>query len=392
MSEFIKKAKTLQPELIEYRRKLHSMAEVGFHLPQTKRFIEEKLRSFGYEIEYCGKAILATVGQGEKSLLLRADMDALPLQEKTRLFYAAKTGNMHACGHDMHATMLLGAAKLLKQAENKLPCKIKLLFQPAEEILAGATDCIKSGVLEGVKGAITLHVMTDTTLPTGTVVVPNGGIGAPAADYFKISIKGKSCHGSAPQNGVDALTAACQTLISLQEIPARELPASSSAVLTAGKLIGGNAGNAIADLAEIEGTLRSFDEEERTFIKKRIKDISQNIAKAFRAQASVQFPSGCPVLVNDENLCARMYTCAKNHFNADMVLSVSKLSGDTTKRSGGSEDFAYFSQKVPSIMLAIAAGEREKGFCYPLHHPKVQFDESVLYIGSVLYCLFAFSD
>lgn len=390
MEEIFKEAQQLQKELTGYRRALHAMAEVGFDIKNTRRFIRQTLESFGCKTENCGKAgVVATIGQGEKYILLRADADGLPIEEKTGLKYASKTGNMHACGHDMHVSMLLGAAKLLKEREEKLPCAVRLLFQPAEEILQGAKDCIDAGVLQGVRAAFTLHVMTDVELPVGTVVFPGGGVSAPAADYFKVTVKGRSCHGSAPQNGVDALIPTSHILLGLQEIIARELPSSSLSVLTVGRLQGGVAGNAIADYAEAEGTLRSFDEEERAFIKRRIKEISDGIAKAFRAKAKTEFTSGCPTLVNDEELSKRMYEQAKRLFNADMVLSSSQLGGGTTKKSGGSEDFAHFSQKVPSLMLALAAGEPKNGCIHPLHHPKTKFDEQALCTGSALYALFA---
>ena len=392
MQKLFQDAKNLQTDLIGYRRALHMRAEVGFELPKTKEFLENTLKEIGCDFRDCGRAgIQVMLGKGKKCVLLRADCDGLPIQEKTGLPYASKKGNMHACGHDMHTAMLLGAIRLLKKRERELPCKVKCLFQPAEEILEGAQDCIKNGILKGVSSAVSLHVMTDVALPSGTVVIPSGGVGAPAADYFKVEVYGKSCHGSAPQNGVDAVSVLCQILFALQEITAREIPVTDCSVLTVGKIKGGTAGNVIAEHAEGEGTLRSFDEETRAFIKKRIEEISAYIAKAFRAKAKVEFYGGCPTLVNDQGLSAHMYECTKKHFNADMVLSSDELGGGTSKKSGGSEDFAYFSHEVSSLLLALSAGETEKGYEYPLHHPKVCFDESVLYIGSGLYALFALS-
>ena len=390
MEKLIRDAKAIQADLIEYRRGLHQIAEVGFDLVQTREFIRKTLQEIGCEYQTCGRAgIEVTLGQGKDCVLLRADCDGLPIAEKTGLSYACKRGNMHACGHDMHAAMLLGAIRLLK--DRKLPCKVKCLFQPAEEILEGAEDCIKAGILKGVSSAVSLHVMTDVPLLSGTIVVPSGGVGAPAADYFKVKVYGKSCHGSAPQNGVDAISVLCQILFALQEITAREISVTDHSVLTVGKMTGGTAGNAIADYAEGEGTLRSFDEDTRAFIKKRIEEISTHIAKAFRAKAKVEFYGGCPALVNDKGLSQQMYKCAKKHFNANTVLLSEEIGGGATRKSGGSEDFAYFSVKVPSLLLALSAGETQKGYEYPLHHPKVTFDENVLYIGSSLYALFALS-
>lgn len=393
MSNFIfSQAKNLQKEMTENRRFLHAHAEVGFEVGQTKAFIKSKLEEMGYAPKDCGRAgLVARIGKGDKKndLLLRADVDALPIREKTGVAYACKTGNMHACGHDMHAAMLLGAAKLLKENEKRLRGGVRLLFQPAEEILEGANDCIQAGVLEGVGGAAMIHVMTDTPLPTGTLIVPSSGVGAPAADYFTIEVEGKACHGSAPQNGVDALGVAAYILLALQEIPARENPASVPAVLTVGTLSGGNAGNAIADYAKMQGTLRAFDEGVRENMKKRLDKIARFVAKSFRAKAKISFQGGCPTLQNDRGMSAFTEEKLKKALGKNEVFSVADLGGGVTQKSGGSEDFAYISQKTPSIMLALAAGETEKGYRYPLHHPKANFDESALYKGAGALALLA---
>lgn len=387
-------AQALQGELTENRRWLHAHAEVGFKVNETKSFIKEKLEEMGYTPQDCGKAgVLATLGgkNQQKAVLLRADMDALPMKEQTGLPFACKNGHMHACGHDLHAAMLLGAAWLLKEREKELPFSVKLLFQPAEEILQGASDCLQTGILEkpSVCAALTVHVTTGVPLPMGTVIVPAEGVGAPAADYFKVEMKGKACHGSAPQNGVDALTAAAHTLIALQEIQARELSSSTPAVLSVGTMQAGNAGNAIADYAVMEGTLRAFDEEVRNTLKKRVQEIAQGIAKTFRAKAKISFSGGCPTLVNDREICTILQKCAGQVLDERHVLSVGELGGEVKNRSGGSEDFAYISQKVPSAMMAIAAGEPKEGFSYPLHHPKVDFDERALPVGAAVFAAFA---
>lgn len=367
---------------------MHEHAETGFALAETTAFIESKLEKMGYTPQKCGRAgLIATVGarKSGRVFLLRADMDGLPIREKTGELFASKNGNMHACGHDLHAAMLLGAAKLLKAREKELGGEVRLLFQPAEEVLEGAKDVIEAGALENVSGAMMMHVMTNVDLPASTIVVSSAGVGAPAADFFTIKVQGKSCHGSAPWNGVDALTAAAHIMIALQEISARELNPGMPAVLTVGSMNGGEAGNVIADLAEMKGTLRAFDEEKRLMVKRRLGEIAKNVAKAFRARAKVVFTSGCPTLLNDETLSAFAEREAKALLGEEGVFTSKTLGGDARKKSGGSEDFAYISQKVPSVMVAIAAGETEKGYAYPLHHPKVQFDENALYMGAALY-------
>lgn len=388
--ELLKEAQALQKEIVAWRRYLHAHAETGFDLSQTAAFVEGKLREFGYTPERYGKSgLVATMSaMNGKSFLLRADMDALPIEERSGEPFACKTGNMHACGHDMHTAMLLGAAKLLKNHEADMQGNVKLLFQPAEELLEGAKNAVEKGVLQNpqVEGAMMMHVMTDVDLPAGTAVVASKGVSAPAADYFRIEIQGKSCHGSAPWNGVDALTAAAHTVIALQELAAREIPISDPAVLTVGSLQAGKAGNVIADSAVLQGTLRAFDENLRLQIKKRLKEISQKIAGAFRAKAKVTFQGGCPTLVNDGELSGFAEKVARSLLGERAVFTSAELSGGgTARKSGGSEDFAYISHEVPSAMIALAAGQTGKGYAYPLHHAKVRFDESVLCVGAALY-------
>ena len=380
----------LEEELLEWRRSLHRVAETGVALPKTTAYIENELKKMGYAPKKIGKgSIFAEVGEGE-IFLLRADMDALSMVEKTGLPFSCKTGNMHACGHDLHASMLLGAAKLLKNCEKELSCRVRLVFQGAEEILEGAKDVIKAGGMSEVKGAMTVHVMTDVDLPAGTIVVANG-VSAPCADFFTIEVKGKSCHGATPWKGVDVLSASAHILVALEEISARELNPATPTLLTIGSMHGGEAGNVIAESVEMKGTLRSMDEDVRAEVKKRMEEIVKNVAKAFRATAKVKYKGGCPTLVNDENLSMLAKRTAKSLFGADMVWGMDELSQGVQREMGGSEDFAYFSHEAPSIICAVAAGERKKGYVYPLHHPKVDFDEGALVVGARLFSHMALS-
>lgn len=392
--ELLKEAKDLQAELIKYRRWLHEHAEIGFELTQTKGYVKEQLEQMGYVPQDCGRAgVVVTVGEGKKNgvFLLRADMDALPVCEETQVSYASKEGTMHACGHDMHTTMLLGAAKLLKQHEQEIEGIVKLMFQPAEETLEGAKDMIDAGVLKHpmVDAAMMIHVAGALPMSVGTVIVASPGVSSPAADYFTITVQGKGCHGSMPQQGIDSLTAASHILIGLQELQARELGMAEKAVLTIGKMNGGTAGNVIADRTWMEGTMRAYDEDIREKIKTRVSEITENIARAYRCDAKVQFGSGCPTLLNNKQVSSSAYESAKELLGDDMVYMTYALNGGKSSGSGGSEDFAYISQMVPSVMLAIAAGEPENGYVYPQHHPKVMYDESVLSIGSAVYAYVA---
>ncbi len=390
---FIEQAKEIENELIKNQQYLHRNAEVGFELTKTTEYVKRVLEEIGCELTPCGKGgLVALIGKGNgKTFLLRADMDALPIKEEADIEFACETGNMHACGHDFHTSMLLGAAKLLKKYENQINGTVKLMFQPAEEILSGAKNMIENGVLKNPKPdvALMLHVMAGLPLKTGTIVVANG-VSAPAADYFTINIQGKGCHGSTPQQGVDALTIGAHILIALQEINARELGVSDEATLTIGKMNGGTTGNVIADKTILEGTLRAYDKDVREYIKKRIPEITQGIAGSFRGKGTTDFGNGCPPLKNDRQLSEEIERYLIDAFGEEWVFNIEKLGGRTNK-SGGSEDFSYISQEIPSLMLALAAGNSEEGYLYPQHHPKVRFDEKVLSIGSAVLAQSAFS-
>ena len=387
--QIMQEAAALQEEIKSHRLWLHTHAETGFDLTETKPYVKSTLTEMGYTVQECGKAgLVTTVGKpGGKVLLLRADMDALPIAEEADVDFACKNGRMHACGHDMHTAMLLGAAKILKAHESELDGMVKLMLQPAEEIFEGSTDMIASGVLENPRpdAALMIHVAAGMPLPAGTVVVSAPGVSAPAADYFTIRVHGKGCHGSAPQNGIDPLTAAAHILIALQEIHARELSASDEAVLTIGTFHAGEAGNVIPDTATMGGTIRTYDEKTRAYLKERMTAIAQSIAEAFRASAEVSFGSGCPTLVNDKDLSEKVTGYLKDLLGANRAFTTAELSGGKPARGGGSEDFAYVSHEVPSLMLALAAGEPSKGYPYPQHHPKVKFDESVLSTGAAVF-------
>ena len=387
--QIMQEASALQEEIKAHRLWLHTHAETGFDLTETKPYVKSALTEMGYTVQECGKAgLVTTVGKpGGKVILLRADMDALPIAEEADVEFACQNGRMHACGHDMHTAMLLGAAKILKAHESELDGMVKLMFQPAEEIFEGSKDMIASGVLENPKpdAALMIHVAAGMPLPAGTVVVSAPGVSAPAADYFTIRVHGKGCHGSAPQNGIDPLTAAAHILIALQEIHARELSASDEAVLTIGTFHAGEAGNVIPDTATMGGTIRTYDEKTRAYLKERMTAIAKNVAEAFRASAEVSFGSGCPTLVNDKDLSEKVTGYLKDLLGANRAFTTAELNGGKPARGGGSEDFAYVSHEVPSLMLALAAGEPSKGYPYPQHHPKVKFDESVLSTGAAVF-------
>ena len=393
-AKLLQEAEVLREQILSQRRWLHQNAETGFDLCKTHSFVKKELEDMGYQPEDCGKAGIVALAGGKKPgkvFLLRADMDGLPIQEESGVEFACRSGNMHACGHDLHTAMLLGAAKLLKAHEEEICGTVKLMFQPAEEIFEGSHDMIEAGLLENPKvdAALMIHVMAGMPFPAGTVIVSAPGVSAPAADYFEIKVRGKGCHGSMPNTGIDPLTAAAHILIGLQELHSRELAMDDRAVLTIGTMNAGTAANVIPDSVTMGGSIRTFDEETRSMLKKRMAEIAAGIAQAFRAEAEVTFGSGCPTLVNDPELSACCEVYVKELLGKGKAFSVAELNamsgGGSSSKSAGSEDFAYVSQEVPSIMLALASGQPEKGYGYPQHHPMVKFDEDALAGGSAVY-------
>lgn len=367
----------MQQKLISHRRFFHKNAELGFDTPLAVQYITEQLKKLGLRPLPCGKSgVYADIGSGEDGILLRADFDALPIEEETGLEFACKSGAMHACGHDMHAAMLLGAAEYL--CAQSLNTRVRLMFQSAEELLQGAADMIDAGVLEGgFGGAMMLHVMSGTGLEHKTAVVPKMAVCAPSADYFRIDIKGKGAHGAMSDKGINAVMAAAEVARSLMLIRAQEISMNDAATLSIGSIQSADGYNVIPQSAKVLGSMRAFDSKVRSYMKKRVEEISVCASQVHRANAKCNFVCGCPEFLNDDKVSEIAFEAAKQVF--ERVQKASTRSG-----SSGSEDFAYVSQKVPSTMVIIEAGNG-----YPQHHPKVDFDESVLGLGAKLLTKFA---
>ena len=368
----------------EDRRRLHMMAETGFDLQQTREFVMRRLAEMDLQAEECGKCgVVCSLGSGDKTILLRADMDALPIREESHLDFACENGCMHACGHDMHTAMLLCAAQMLKKHEDSLKCRVKLAFQPAEEILMGAQDMMDAGMLSGVDAAAMLHVLVGQEVPVGTVIIAPAGESAPAAGFFTIEVIGSGGHGAMSLDSVDPLNAAAHIVLALQAVPARELGLNDSAALTIGAFKAGSAANVIPQRAVLKGSFRAYGDAVMDFMRRRIVEIARDTASAFRAQAEVRFEGRCPSLWNDEGMCRLARKALGDHLLP--VLDGRELGG----RASGSEDFANISRKVPSVMLALAAGRPGDGHGHPLHHPAVTFDESALPYGAAAYAALA---
>ena len=371
----------MKDEIVENRRAIHRAPEVGAHLPQTVQFVEEKLRLLGYEPRELGGGVVAEL-TGEdtgRCILLRADMDALKVREKTDLPFRSENGSMHACGHDMHAAMLLGAARLLKAHQSELKGTVKLVFQPDEEGFTGAKAMLKAGVLEAPEpqAAMALHVNSGT--PSGLVLCGKGTFMA-GCTLFRITVNGVGCHGAMPEKGVDPLNIASHIYLSLQEIISREIGAKTPAVVTIGRMTGGEAPNIIPQTAVLEGTIRSFDRDLSAQLFTRIGEIARCTAQAFRGTAVTEEIASAPPLRNDAALTNRMADLAGALFGEKLVYRLDE-------GGMGSEDFASYTYDLPCAYLLIGAGTKQENpaFGEPMHNERVVFNEDILPRGAALH-------
>ena len=363
--------------IVGWRRALHQIPELGTELPQTVAFVAGKLAEMKipYEVYEDCSCVTATIGSGGKCILLRGDMDALPVLEESGLEFASTNGLSHACGHDFHAASLLGAAKILKDHEAELPGTVKLIFQSGEEVFKGAAAAVRSGVMENPKvdAAFATHVFA--SLPLNMVAY---GKHPMASVYgFKIRVQGKGTHGSSPETGVDPLVVGANILLALQEIIAREVPGGEEVALTIGHFEGGSASNVIPDSAILEGTLRAFSPKMREFVIPRITEIAQSIAMAYRASVTVEELSSCPAVAVDDGMMELTLTAVKELDNG--MTAVNAL------HAMGSEDFAVYSEMVPSMIVAMGAGVEDQSKWVGQHNPKILFDERILLNEVALY-------
>lgn len=384
MQSLLQETNALQEQMIADRRWLHQHPETGYDLVETTAYVRKRLESMGYkviEVIKCG--LVCSVGDpmAGSCILLRADMDALPLTEQTGLPFASANGNMHACGHDFHIAMLLGAARYLKNHESELAGCVKLMFQPDEEAtdpseLLGSQAMIDAGVLENphVDAAFGMHVC-----PVG---VPNGAVGSIKGTSFfsiddvEVHIQGTGAHGAQPQKGVDPLNIMSHIHLALQEVIAREVNPYEASVLTFGKMEGGTAANIIPDHAFMLGTLRTNNEETRNSLHTRIAEIVEYTARAFGGTATVEFLRGLPTVWNDPALTEELETAYEQGTGKRILHLAEPFSG--------SDDFGAISHVVPSTYFLLGCtpeGAEE----IPLHNPSLVLDESVLVEGAALF-------
>lgn len=368
------RAYEIKDEIIKHRRTLHQIAEIGMELPQTAAYVKEQLVNMGYEpVELINSGIVATVGSGGKTFLLRADMDALPVKEESGLDFASTNGNCHACGHDNHTAVLLGAAKLLKEQEADLKGTVKLMFQPGEEVLSGARAMIEAGLLENPKVDCAMAFHDRSTDQPGISYVY--GPRYASSNNFIIKVTGVAAHGAMPFNGVDPIITGAHVILGLQELLSREVSFTEGAVLTICQFAAGNSFNSIPASAELKGTIRTFSKKTQEYMKKRVPEIVADIAKTYRATAELEWTCDVPVMFNDNAFTEQIVGYLK-------TFSEGKFNFYEGEGSTGSEDFAMIADRVPACMLSLAIPDPNSDTRYALHHPRVIFDEGGLPMGS----------
>lgn len=374
---YYERAVELKEETVENRRYFHTNAEVGLNMPKAKAFVMEKLSEYGLEPEECGYGVTATVGNGGKVLLLRADMDALPMPEDSGEPFACPTGTeAHACGHDFHAAMLLTAAKMLKENEAQLKGTVKFMFQPAEETFEGSKDMIAHGILENPKvdAALAYHV-TPGKIPVGVYMYNNTGTMMYSVDGFRITVKGKGSHGAYPQNSIDPINIAVHVYLALEAIMAREVDSAKSCVMTVGKFAGGTAANIIPDTAVLEGTIRSNDKQERELVVRRMKEVAVKTAECYGGTAEITMLSEVPPLICDPELTDEIVAYMKE-------LNIPGMAPYPGITANASEDFASIAERVPATFMYLSAGYLDERGSHAAHNSKVQFNEEICPIGS----------
>ncbi len=375
--DYYSRAKELEKETVLHRRYLHENAEVGLEMPIASKYVLNELRTMGIEGKSCGHGIVATLGKPGKVILLRADMDALPMGEESGEIFASKNGETaHACGHDFHVAMLLTAAKMLKENEGGLYGTVKLMFQPAEETLEGAKDMIASGVLENPKVdvALAFHVAAGN-LPDSLVMYNNTGTMMYSADMFKIHIRGKGAHGAYPQFGIDPINIGNHICLELQSLAERISLKERDCLITIGHFASGTTGNVIPDEAMLEGSVRAVSKELQEQAVAEIENAVSKIAKEFGGTAEFKLNSGVPPLVCEPNLtdaCVRYIG----------ELGIPNLSFHKGISAFASEDFACVASVIPSAFMYLAAGFEDARGDAPAHNPKVRFNERVCALGS----------
>lgn len=364
-------------EMIEWRRHIHENPELSFEEFKTSAFVEEKLRSFGnIEIQKpVGTSVLGIIrGAKEgKTILLRADMDALPMQEEGDLPFRSKVESVaHTCGHDTHTAMLLATAKVLSEMRDELHGTVKLIFQHAEEKApGGATQIIETGVLNDVDAVVGVHIIPN--LQTGSIHVHKEGAATTAADGFFLHIQGKGSHGSMPQNGIDPIIVGTQIINQLQTVVSRYVTPGELAVISVGEFKAGDAPNIIPDKAYMSASIRTVNEETRNKVEQRVKDIIDNVCKTYGATYDLDYIKSYMAVINDANLSELVLKSAKEVIGEDMVHEAPMTSA--------SEDFSYYQTIAPECFVILGGGTAKEGCGFANHHPKFKIQEESMISG-----------
>lgn len=377
----IQEAEKNQQEIVKQRRYLHTYPETAYKEFLTTKFIEQELKKLKLNTERIGKTGVVSKIEGKSNdvtIALRADIDALNIQEENDFnFKSVHPGKMHACGHDAHSAMLLGAAKILVNHKNNLKNNILLIFQPAEEGGAGAKKIIDDGYFNTVDTVFGIHIWS--FLPVGVIGLREGPIFA-SSDRFTIIVTGKGGHAAAPHQTVDPTSVIVDIYNALQKLITREKDPFNSCVLSLPALAGSEAHNIIPNQAVIKGTLRSLSPDVREYMIRRIKNIVEGYTEAWRCSGKVEFdPSGYPSVINNEEIVNKI---------KPILQSISPI--QKMKPTMVGEDFSFYLQKAKGAFLTLGTYNKEKGIIFPHHHPKFQVDESVLWKGSAIYSILGF--
>ncbi len=373
---FQAEAELIFDELVATRRDFHMHPEIGFHEHRTSKIVAEKLQALGMEVQRgVGQTGVVGLLEGDKDgpvVLVRFDMDALPVIEATNVPYASQTpGRMHACGHDGHMSMGLGLAQIMSKYRDQIAGTVKFVFQPAEEGLGGAFAMIADGVLENPVPDVAFAMHLWSPLELGTVQVVSGPAMS-ASSIFTLTITGKGGHGAQPHQAVDPILAAGHIITALQSIVSRNIDPQESVVISLGQLKAGTAHNVIPEAVTIKGTVRSYSNEIHRMLYRRILEMSQNMATAFGCSVSLETIAIVAAVVNDEKAAAAVQKAAEIVVGKENVIN---------KREMASEDMGYMLEEIPGCYFFIGAKNEEKGFNYPHHHPRFNFDESAMING-----------
>lgn len=393
MSDIKKKINDLTSQNVEKlvfdRRYIHKNPELSFEEFETSKYIKQRLdeMSVEYISGLIGTDVVAIINgklksEASKTLLIRADIDALPITEaKTGEYASSNSGIMHACGHDAHTAILLNVCNVLNSIKEHFSGTVKLVFQPGEETSGGAKPLIDAGILSSpdVDACIALHM--DPEIKSGKVRIKSGSLFA-SPDDFHIRITGKGGHGAEPEKCIDPIAVASKIVEALLAFPSREINPFEPAVVSVGMLSAGNASNIIPETATIEGTARSLTDKTRSFLEKRIGEISKGICDAYNAKCEYEFIKLFPPLINNDALTESFCKTAKNTIGEENCII-----GGLPTMTG--EDFSYFAEKCPSVMFKLGCRNDEKNITYPLHSPMFDIDERALEIGVKLFSNFA---